>query len=434
MTIAAASSKILATVENDFPILRTKVGGKRLVYLDSAATSQKPQRVLDAMNEYWTESNANVHRGVHYLSQKATDSFEQARESVRRFVNAREAAEIVFTKGCTEGINLVASGLERLSGDTGDQLPRVGKGDVILLSEMEHHSNIVPWQMMAERTGAIVKPIPITDDCEIDLDAYGRLLRENAVKVLGIVHVSNAVGTVNPVAEMIKMAHEAGAIAVVDGAQAGPHILVDVQALDADFFTLSCHKMYAPTGIGVLYGKRHFLEEMPPYQGGGSMIRTVSFAGTTYAGIPEKFEPGTPNIAGVVGLGAAVEYLEELGSPDSGRSGLRATMAAIHEHEATLATYAEGLLHEIPGVRVIGRPREKAGIVSFVIDGVHPHDVGTILDSEGIAVRAGHHCCMPLMKRLGLPATARAAFALYNSRADAEALAMGVKKAVETFA
>jgi cysteine desulfurase/selenocysteine lyase len=302
---------------------------------------------------------------------------------------------------------------------------------------MEHHSNIVPWQMLAAEMGAIVKAIPITDSGEIDLDAYRELLKSNRVKVLGIVHISNSIGTVNPVKEMARMAHEAGALVLIDGAQAGPHWPVDVQDLDADFYTLSCHKMYAPTGVGVLYGKRALLEALPAYQGGGSMIRTVSFEETTYADLPAKFEPGTPNIAGAIGLGSAIEYVGRLGSGGKGkatREDMDAAMAAIHAHELTLARYAQALLGEIPGVRLIGTANERAGIVSFVIDGVHPHDIGSVLDGEGIAIRAGHHCCMPLMKRMGVSATARASFALYNTPEDVEALAKGVLKVKEMFA
>ena len=461
-------------IRADFPILSVSARGKPLVYLDNAATSQKPLAVIEALDDYWTEANANVHRGVHFLSERATERFETARESVRRFVNAREADEIVFTKGCTEGINLVSTGLQRHSAglsskstnghaDPASPLPKIRQGDVILVSAMEHHSNIVPWQMLAQQTGAIVKPIPITEVGEIDLDAYAQLLKDNPVKVLAIVHISNSIGTINLVKQMVAMAHKTGAITLVDGAQAGPHWLVDVQDLDADFYTLSCHKIYAPTGIGVLYGKRHLLGALPAYQGGGSMIRTVSFEETTYAEIPAKFEPGTPNIAGVVGLGAAIEYLEELGTrnaelgipeseirdprskirdPQIPRSELRVpssriplerAMHAIHQHELLLANRASELLNEIPGVNLIGTAKEKAGIVSFTINGVHPHDIGSILDGEGIAIRAGHHCCMPLMARYGIPATARASFALYNTLDEADALAAGVRNVREMF-
>ena len=447
-TVKSGELTLGEAVRKDFPILHVSARGKPLVYLDNAATSQKPMYVIDALDRYWEEENANVHRGVHFLSERATERFETARETVRRFMNASEADEIIFTKGCSEGINLVATCLARNAlgasstgtrgGRKNNAPPVIEKGDVILMSTMEHHSNIVPWQMLCEQTGAVVKPIPISDAGEIDLDAYRNLLSSGRVKVLAIVHISNSIGTINPIKQMAKMAHDAGALVVVDGAQAGPHWVVDVQDLDADFYTLSCHKIYAPTGIGVLYGKRRFLEAMPAYQGGGSMIRTVTFEETTYAPIPAKFEPGTPNVAGVVGLGAAIEYLENLGSRNadggSERAALNATMHAIHDHERRLAGRTEELLSDIPGVRLVGVAREKAGIVSFVIDGVHPHDIGSVLDSEGIAVRAGHHCCMPLMKRFSIPATARASFTLYNTMAEVDALVAGVRKVKEMFA
>jgi len=448
---SSRTPKLGEAVRGDFPILSVSARGKPLVYLDNAATSQKPSYVIEALDEYWTEANANVHRGVHFLSERATERFENARESVRMFLNAREADEVIFTKGCSEGINLVATSLGRLAqgasavstrkGHSGGHvLPMLQPGDVILASVMEHHSNIVPWQMLAEQTGAVLKPIPVNDSGEIDLAAFDALLSEGRVRVLAIGHISNSIGTVNPVKEMARKAHDVGAIALIDGAQAGPHWPIDVQELDADFYTLSCHKMYAPTGIGVLYGKRHLLEALPAYQGGGSMVRTVSFEETTYAAIPAKFEPGTPNIAGVVGLGAAIEYLVNLGSriaergSDKRRDALMQTMHAIHAHERLLAGRAEELLAEIPGVRLIGQAREKAGIVSFVIEGVHPHDIGSVLDSEGIAIRAGHHCCMPLMKRFGIPATARASFSLYNTSEEVDTLVRGVKKVKEMFA
>jgi cysteine desulfurase/selenocysteine lyase len=430
-------------IRSEFPILSVSARGKKLVYLDNAATSQKPLAVIEALDEYWAEANSNVHRGVHFLSERATEGFEKARETVRRFLNAREASEVIFTKGCSEGINLVATSLGRFSlgmsstgtrrGSNSKALPKIGKGDVILVSTMEHHSNIVPWQMLCEQTGALVKPIPINDAGEIDLDAFDALLRDNPVKVLAIVHISNSIGTVNPVKEMAKRAHAVGALVLVDGAQAGPHWLVDVQDIDADFYTLSCHKMYAPTGIGVLYGKRALLEALPAYQGGGSMIRTVSFEETTYAEIPAKFEPGTPNIAGVIGLGAAIEYVENLGSRIADRESLAKAMRAIHDHERLVAGKAEQLLADIAGVRLVGTARERAGIVSFVIEGVHPHDIGSVLDSEGIAIRTGHHCCMPLMKRFGVPATARASFAFYNTLDEVDALVAGVIKVKEMF-
>jgi cysteine desulfurase / selenocysteine lyase len=428
-----SAAREIVTLRGDFPILGRSVNGKPLVYLDNAATSQKPQAVLDALDAYWTTTNANVHRGVHFLSQEATRQFDDARERIRVLLNAREAAEIILTKGCTEGINLVAQSWARNN---------LREGDEILVSAMEHHSNIVPWQIVAQQTGAIVRPIPITGSAEIDLDAYRTLLQSGRVRMVGIVHVSNSLGTINPVKEIVRLAHEHGALVLVDGAQAGPHLLIDVQDLDADFYTLSCHKIYAPTGVGVLYGKRALLEAMPPYQGGGDMIRTVSFEGTTYAELPAKFEPGTPNIAGVIGLGAAISYLLSISpSPVSGAEGqdpvrldrlaLKATFEQIQTQEQALLARATSLLAEIPGVRIIGSPQHRAGILPFVMENAHPHDIGTILDSEGIAIRAGHHCCMPLMKCLGVPATARASFAFYNTLEEADALARGVRKVQE---
>jgi len=413
-----------AAIRDQFPILATKVHGKPLTYLDNAATSQKPRFVIDALDRYWTGQNSNVHRGVHYLSQLATLEFDNARESVRRLLGAAEADEVVFTKGCTEGINLVASGLVHGSGDL-----RLGAGDAILVSTQEHHSNIVPWQLAAERTGARVIPIPITDDGEIQLDAYLDLLKTARPKLVAVKHVCNALGTINPIKWMIEQAHAYGALVLIDGAQAGPHLRINVQDLDADFYTLSCHKIYAPTGVGVLYGKRPLLESLPPYQGGGDMIRTVSFEGTTYAGIPAKFEAGTPNIAGAIGLGKSVEWLEQLGG-----GSLDSAFSAIEAHEATLRSEAEAKLAAIPGVRIVGTARDKAGIVSFTMESAHPHDIGTILDSEGIAIRAGHHCCMPLMTRFGIPATARASFALYNTMEEVERLESAVRKVQEMFA
>jgi cysteine desulfurase/selenocysteine lyase len=413
-----------AAIRDQFPILATKVRSKPLTYLDNAATSQKPKFVLDALDHYWTGQNSNVHRGVHYLSQLATLEFDNARESVRRLLGAAEADEVVFTKGCTEGINLVASGLVHGSGDL-----RLGAGDAILVSTQEHHSNIVPWQLAAERTGARVIPIPVTDDGEIQLDAYLDLLKTARPKLVAVKHVCNALGTINPIKWMIEQAHAYGALVLIDGAQAGPHLRINVQDLDADFYTLSCHKIYAPTGVGVLYGKRPLLEALPPYQGGGDMIRTVSFEGTTYAGIPAKFEAGTPNIAGVIGLGKSVEWLEQLGG-----GSLDSAFSAIEAHEAALRSEAEAGLAAIPGVQIVGTARDKAGIVSFTMESAHPHDIGTILDSEGIAIRAGHHCCMPLMTRFGIPATARASFALYNTMEEVERLESAVRKVQEMFA
>jgi cysteine desulfurase/selenocysteine lyase len=419
------------TVRAQFPILNQRVNGKPLVYLDNGATSQKPQAVLDALDRYWKFSNANIHRGVHTLSQRATAHFDDARDILCQFLNARESAEIIFTKGCTEAINLVAHGLARNG--------TLGEGDEILLSTMEHHSNIVPWQLQSEWTGSKVVPIPITDEGEIDLEAYAQQLRSGKVKVVGIVHISNALGTINPVETMVQMAHDVGALVLIDGAQAGPHHLIDVQAIDADFYTLSCHKMYAPTGVGVLYGKRSLLKALPPYHGGGDMIRTVDFSGSTFADIPAKFEAGTPNVASVIGLGAALQWLLSLTENEPVEEGslprarLRPSMEAIDAHERSLSQYAERELGEVPGVRIVGTAAKKAGIVSFVMDSAHPHDIGTILDEQGVAIRAGHHCCMPLMKRLGIAATARASFACYNDEGDVDRLIQGVLKVKEIF-
>ena len=415
-----------SAVRSEFPILTEQVRGQSLVYLDNAATSQKPRAVLDRLDRFWRTENANVHRGVHHLSQLATKAFDDARETIRVFMNAYDVREIIFTKGCTEGINLVANGLER----SGHFLP----GDVILLSTMEHHSNIVPWQLVAERTGARIIPIPISDDGEIDLDAYRSLLASQPVKLVGVVHISNSLGTINPVAEIVKLAHYSGALVLVDGAQAGPHSLIDVQSIDADFYTLSCHKIYAPTGTGVLYGKLSLLESMPPYQGGGDMIRTVRFEKTTYAPVPAKFEAGTPNVAGVIGLGAAIEYLADLcGADGTLRERLVRSMSAIHAREFDLLNFTTVRLEAIEGVKIVGKAKSKAAVISFTIAGIHPHDIGTVLDDDGIAIRAGHHCCMPLMERLALVATARASFAFYNDENDAERLITGVKRVQEMF-
>jgi cysteine desulfurase/selenocysteine lyase len=415
---ASSSLPAAEAIRQQFPLLRQTVNGFPLAYLDNAATSQKPEAVLEAMDRFYREENANVHRGVHTLSQRATDRFEDARSKVRTFLNAREEREIVFTKGCTEAINLVAHSFLK---------PRLREDGVVLLSAMEHHSNIVPWQLIGART----IPIPIDDQGEILLEEYERLLDEHAVQMVGIVHVSNSIGTVNPVAQMVRLAHQRGIPVLADGAQAGPHLSIDVQALDVDFYTLSCHKHYAPAGIGVLYGKAEHLEKMPPYQGGGNMIHTVSFDKTTYADIPARFEPGTPNLGGVIGLGAAIDWIGSLSGEDTLRGRLESAMFELHRREAELIRYAQERLEEIPGVRVVGRARERAGSISFVADFAHPHDLGTILDSEGVAIRAGHHCCMPLMKRFKVPATARASFAAYSTAQEVDQMANAVRKAKE---
>ncbi len=396
----------------DFPILRQQVHGKPLVYLDNAATSQKPQAVLDAITGYYESMNANVHRGVHTLSERATAAYEGAREKLRGFINAASTREIVYVRGTTEAINLVAQSYAR---------PRLKPGDEIIVSGMEHHSNIVPWQLVAEQTGAVLKVIPINDAGELEPGAYERLFSPRT-RFVAIGHVSNALGTVNPVKEMVALAHARGVPVLVDGAQAVPHFPVDVRALDCDFYAFSGHKMFGPTGIGVLYGKQELLEAMPPWQGGGEMIRIVRFSGSTWNELPHKFEAGTPDIAGAVGLGAAVDYLKQVD--------LRAAMP--YEHD--LLDYATRVVAAVPGVKLVGTARHKAGVLSFVMDGIHPHDLGTIVDQEGVAIRTGHHCAMPVMERFGLPATARASFAFYNTRGDADALAAALVKARQVLA
>ena len=398
-------------VRGEFPILARRVHGKPLVYLDSAATSQKPQAVLDAMDAYYKERNANVHRGVHLLSQEATRALEGARDRVRRFLGATSDKEIVFTRGTTEAINLVAQSWGRAN---------LKAGDEIVVTTMEHHSNIVPWQLLASATGAKVVVVPIDDRGELDLTAYARLLTPRA-RLVAVAHVSNALGTVNPVREIVAAAHARGAVVLVDGAQAVPHLRVDVQAIDADFYAFSGHKLYGPTGIGVLYGKRALLEAMPPWQGGGDMIKTVSFEGSTWNDLPWKFEAGTPDIAGAIGLGAAVDWLEGVG------------LEAAAAHEADLLAYGTARLQEVPGLRLVGTARHKASVLSFTLDGAHPHDVGTILDLEGIAVRTGHHCAMPVMERYGIPATARASLGVYNVREDLDALVRGLERVRKVF-
>jgi len=396
----------------DFPILQQEIGGHPLAYLDNAATAQKPVSVIDAIDRYYRETNANIHRGVHTLAERATAQYEGARERTARFVNAAESREIVFTRGTTESVNLVAQAWLR---------PRVGAGDEIIVSEMEHHSNIVPWQLVAEQTGARLRVIPMTDDGELRLDEYPALFSERT-RLVAIGHVSNALGTVNPVAEIIAAAHERGVPVLVDGAQAVPHMTVDVRALDADFYCFSGHKMFGPTGIGALYAKASILEDMPPYQGGGEMISKVSFDGTEFNVIPHKFEAGTPNIAGAIGLGAAIDYLEGVG------------MDGIAAAEADLLAYAHARAREVPGLRVIGTAQHKAAVLSFVIDGVHPNDLGMLIDQEGVAIRTGHHCAMPVMDHFGISGTARASFAFYNTRADVDRLVEGIGRVREMLA
>ena len=399
-------------VRQEFPILHQEVHGKPLVYLDNAATSQKPQVVIDAVCNYYERDNSNVHRGVHTLSERATQAYEQARDSAVRFINANNRKEVVFVRGTTEGINLVAQAYAR---------PRLSQGDEIVVSHMEHHSNIVPWQILARQTGAEVRVIPVTDEGVLDLDAYRELLGPKT-RIVALNHVANALGTINPIAEVAQAAHAVGATIVVDGAQAAPHVPVDVQALGADFYAMSSHKAYGPTGAGVLWGREALLEEMEPYQGGGEMILKVSFDETTFNALPHKFEAGTPNIAGSVGFGAALEYLMAL------------DWDAVMAHEDDVLEYATARLREVPGVRIIGTAPEKTGVLSFVVDGVHPHDIGTVVDREGVAIRTGHHCAMPLMQRFDVPATSRASFGLYNTREDADRLVDAVAKVQAMFA
>lgn len=396
---------------DDFPILSQTIRGKRLVYLDNGATTQKPSSVIDAVDQFYRQSNANIHRGVHWLSQHSTDLYEQGRERVRSFLNAARSEEIIFTRGTTEAINLVANAWGRA---------QLKPGDEIIVSGLEHHSNIVPWQLVCQATGAVLKVIPINDNGELLLDEY-RALLSSRTRLVAVAHISNALGTINPVAEIIRLAHEAGALVLIDGAQAVAHQAVDVQALGCDFYAFSGHKLYGPTGIGALYGRFDILNAMPPWQGGGDMIRTVSFEHTTYADLPQRFEAGTPNIAGVVGLKAAIDYVASVG------------MDTIAEHEQALLDYSTQAVLQVPGLRLIGTAAHKAGILSFVIDGIHPHDLGTILDTNGVAIRAGHHCAMPVMTRFGIPGTARASLALYNSKEDIDALVDALTQAQKLF-
>ncbi len=402
----------VSAIRKDFPILAQQVHGKPLVYLDSAATSQKPKCVIEALTHFYLMDNANIHRGVHELSERSTLAYEAARGKVQRFLNAANAREIIFVRGATEGINLVAQTYGRT---------HVSAGDEIIISALEHHSNIVPWQMLCEEKGAVLRVIPINDRGEIELDAFEKLLNPRT-RPVAVSHVSNALGTINPVREIINTAHNWNVPVLIDGAQAVPHMKVDVRNLDCDFYVFSGHKVFGPTGIGVLYGKEKLLEGMPPWQGGGDMIRSVTFGKTTYNDLPYKFEAGTPDIAGVIGLGAAIDYLDQIG------------MDAVAAHEHDLLQYGTKALESISGLRLIGTAREKAGVLSFVIDGVHPHDAGTILDREGIAVRTGHHCAQPVMDRFGVSATTRASLAFYNTREDIDALVAGIHKVKEVFA
>lgn len=398
-------------IRKDFPILQQKIHGRPLVYLDNAATAQKPQQVIDVIDNFYSHDNSNVHRGVHTLSARATIAYEAAREKIQKFINVKETSEIVFVRGTTEAINLVAQSYGR---------SHLQAGDEIIISHMEHHSNIVPWQMLCEQTGAILRIIPINDAGELLLDEYEKLLNPRT-KIVSIVHMSNALGTINPVKNIIDLAHQHGAVVVLDGAQSVTHLKVDVQQLDCDFYAFSSHKLFGPTGIGVLYGKAELLNAMPPYQGGGDMISQVSFAKTSYREIPYKFEAGTPHISGVIGLGAAIDYVSQF------------DRAAILAHETALLRYATECAQKIHNLRIIGTAQVKAAILSFVFPDIHAHDVGTILDHEGVAVRTGHHCTMPLMERFAVPATTRASFAFYNTKEDVDALIAALHKVREVF-
>jgi len=398
-------------IRDDFPILHQEVYGKPLVYLDNAATTQKPRCVIDAVRKYYEKDNSNIHRGVHSLSERATKDYEDARETIRSFFNAKSSKEVIFTRGTTESINLVASSWGGAN---------VSKGDEILITHMEHHSNIVPWQMLCERTGASLKVIPMNDAGELDMDAFQGLLSERT-KLVGVVHMSNALGTINPIADIIKQAHAVGAKVLVDGAQAAAHMATDVQALDIDFYATSAHKMYGPTGVGILIGKEELLKAMPPYQGGGDMILMVTFEKTQYNSLPHKFEAGTPNIAGVIGFGEAIKYIQSIG------------FEAIETREKELLSYATKKAQAFEGLRQIGTAKNKACVLSFVLDGVHPHDLGTILDREGVAIRAGHHCAMPVMQYYKVPATARASFSIYNTESEVDALFEALTKARDMF-
>jgi len=401
----------LEKIRAQFPVLHQEVNGRQLVYFDNAATSQKPKMVIEAIAQYYNKENSNIHRGVHYLSQLATDKYEKAREAIRRLLNAKAVEEIIFTRGTTEAINLVANCLTRSLFKPGDE---------IIISAIEHHSNIVPWQMACEQSGAVLKVIPVLDSGELDMEAYKALLNEKT-KFVTVNSISNALGTVNPIEEIIALAHAKGALVLIDGAQSVPHAKVDVQALDADFYCFSAHKMYGPTGVGVLHGKKEILEKMPPYHGGGEMIKEVTFEGTTYNDLPFKFEGGTPNIAGGIGVEAAVRFMEEVGVEN------------IANYEAELLAYALEKLKEIEGVQFIGEAKNRAGLVSFNLEGIHPYDAGTVLDKLGIAIRTGHHCAQPVMDRFDVPGTMRASFAVYNTKEEIDVFIAGIHRVKQMF-
>ncbi len=407
-----ATSLDVDQIRRDFPILRQTINGKPLIYLDNAASSQKPQVVIETLTRYYREDHANIHRAVHALGVRATEAYEASRVQVQRFIGAERPEEIVFVRGATEGINLIAQTYGR---------SLLGQGDEIVITTMEHHSNIVPWQILCEQTGAVLQVAPINDDGELMLDEYEKLLRDR-VKLVSITHVSNALGTINPMRQIITLAHDRGLGVVVDGAQATPHMKVDVRELDCEFYTFSSHKMFGPTGVGAVYGKIRLLEAMPPYQGGGEMIKSVTFEKTTYNDVPHKFEAGTPNIAGVIGFAAAAKYLDGIGFD----------RIAAYEHD--LLSYATEALSKLPEVRLIGTAAEKAAVLSFVVDGIHAHDIGTILDSEGIAVRTGHHCAQPVMDRFAVPATTRASLAFYDTHAEIDAMVAALRNVIKVFA
>lgn len=412
-TVSSSSKRQfnLSEIRDDFPILKRDVHGKPLAYLDNAATTQKPKSVIQALKNYYEIENSNVHRGVHHLSEQATSDYEDARSKIRKFINASDDKEIIFVRGTTEGINLVAQTYGR---------KYISSGDEIVISVMEHHSNIVPWQMLCDELGAVLRVVPINDNGELVLEEYQKLLNPRT-KLVSIVHVSNTLGTVNPVDRIIELAHEHEVPVLLDGAQSAPHMTVDVKKLDCDFYTFSGHKMYGPTGIGVLYGKAELLNSMPPYQGGGDMIKSVTLEETLFNSLPYKFEAGTPNIAGVIGFGAAIDYVTQLG------------FSQILSSEKELLEYGTERINELSGVRLVGTAKKKAGILSFVVDGIHPHDIGTILDAEGVAIRTGHHCTQPLMKRLGIDATARASLAFYNTKEEIDQMVKAMHKAIGLF-
>ena len=402
----------LKNIKKDFPILEQKINGKNLVYLDSAATTQKPKEVINSLNNYYNETNSNIHRGVHTLSQKATEKYEKAREKIANFIDASSSKEIIFVRGATEAVNLVANSYAR---------PLLRENDEILISQMEHHANIVPWQMICEEKRAKLKIIPIDKSGELIMSEVKELINEKT-KFISLNHVSNSLGTINPIKKIIDIAHQKNIKIMIDGAQAVQHLEISMKDIDADFYCFSGHKMYAPTGIGILYGKKELLEEMPPYQGGGDMIKSVTFEKTTYNDIPNRFEAGTPNISGAIALGKAIEYINQIG------------IRNINKHEEDLLNYATSKLKKINEVKIIGEAKEKAAVLSFIIEGIHPHDIGTIMDSHGIAIRAGHHCTQPIMDFYNVPATVRASFAIYNTKEDVDELVKAIEKCIKVFA